>query len=619
MSIFEQILAARGLDGARLENFLQPEYARGHDPFLLPDMEKAVERLVAAREKREHITIYGDYDIDGLTASALLVDALASFGFKNVEVFIPNRFVEGYGLTKGAVDKILETPATLILTVDCGSLSEAEIVYAKENGVDVIVTDHHNVAPVQPPAVAVINPKRLLQDFPERYENFILRDDALNVDEVDASFSDVAVFRQDDSVDKSLSAAELPTVKQSSPRQGSSTVSSGKNRASSKLTSTPSLYPFLDLPGVGVAFKLVQALQTRLPGLKEGQEKWLLDLVALGTVCDVVTLRDENRTHVFWGLKVLQKTRRPGLRALMAVSRVEPEKLNARSLGFGLGPRMNAAGRLETAEYALKMLTATSGEEALEYASQLDEMNAARRSEQDKILKSAIIQAEERADDNVLVVSAPGWNHGIIGIVAAKLLEKYKKPTYVLEEMGDEAKGSARSYGDFSAADAIRASDDIITKGGGHKLAAGVTLPTANIAAFRERVNEHYKKLGLNLAEQQQKLLPKADATAKLSDMNEELLQQIDSLEPFGNGNERPILFSENLLVERMRRMGAENQHVKLTLGDGETSMDFLAFNAEPSWFVELGEYVNVWYQPEVNEWQGRQSVEGRIVNLKSA
>ena len=560
MSIFEQILAARGLDGARLEKFLQPEYARGHDPFLLPDMEKAVERLVLAREKQEHVTIYGDYDIDGLTASALLVDALASFGFKNVEVFIPNRFVEGYGLTKGAVDKILETPATLILTVDCGSLSEAEIVYAKENGVDVIVTDHHNVAPVQTPAVAVINPKRLLQDFPDDYENYILKPES----------------------DKKI-------------------------------------YPFLDLPGVGVAFKMVQALQTRLSGLEEGQEKWLLDLVALGTVCDVVTLRDENRTHVFWGLKVLQKTRRPGLRALMAVSRVEPEKLNARSLGFGLGPRMNAAGRLETAEYALKMLTATSGEEALEYASQLDEMNAARRSEQDKILKSAIIQAEERADDNVLVVSAPGWNHGIIGIVAAKLLEKYKKPTYVLEEMGEEAKGSARSYGDFSAADAIRACDDIITKGGGHKLAAGVTLPTANIAAFRERVNEHYKKLGLNLAEQQQKLLPKADATATLGEVTEELLQQIDSLEPFGNGNERPILFSENLLVERMRRMGADNQHVKLTLSDGETSMDFLAFNAEPNWFVEPGEYVNVWYQPEMNEWQVRRSVEGRIVNLKSA
>ena len=644
MGVFEQILAARGLDGARLENFLQPEYARGHDPFLLPDMEKAVERLVAAREKQEYVTIYGDYDIDGLTASALLVDALASFGFENVEVFIPNRFVEGYGLTMGAVDKILETPATLILTVDCGSLSEVEIVYAKENGVDVIVTDHHNVAPLQPPAVAVINPKRLLQDFPDDYEDFILKSDLAS------DFSAAASFRQDDLPSDSLDSAELPAVKQSSNRQESAVKSSGKTRASKKTEAE--LYPFLDLPGVGVAFKLVQALQTRLPGLEEGQEKWLLDLVALGTVCDVVTLRDENRTHVFWGLKVLQKTRRPGLRALMAVSRVEPHKVNARSLGFGLGPRMNAAGRLETAEYALKMLTATSGEEALEFASQLDEMNAARRSEQDKILKNAIIQAEERADDNVLVVSAPGWNHGIIGIVAAKLLEKYKKPTYVLEEnvaqherserasgggdetldsfqsesegqvppeISNEAKGSARSYGDFSAADAIRASDDIITKGGGHKLAAGVTLPTANIAAFRERVNEHYTKLGLNLVEQQQKLLPKADATAKLSEVNEELLQQIDSLEPFGNGNERPILYSENLLVERMRRMGADNQHVKLTLSDGETSMDFLAFNAEPNWFVEPGEYVDVWHQPEMNEWQGRRSVEGRIVDLQSA
>lgn len=320
--------------------------------------------------------------------------------------------------------------------------------------------------------------------------------------------------------------------------------------------------------------------------------------------------------HVYWGLKVLAKSRRPGLRALMAVAGVEPGKVNARSLGFGLGPRMNASGRLETAQYAQDMLAATNGEQAFELAHKLDEMNTKRRSKQDKILKEAIQQAERFIDDTVLVLSGEGWNHGIIGIVAAKLLEKYKKPTYVLEEMGEEAKGSARSYGDFSAADAIRASDDLITKGGGHKLAAGVTLPTANIAAFRERVNEHYKKLGLNLAEQQQKLLPRADATAKLGDITEELIAQIDSLEPFGNGNERPTLLTRNLLVERTRRMGADGQHVKLMLSSSGMTMDFLAFNAEPSWFVEPGEHVDIWHQPEINEWRGNRSVEGRICNL---
>lgn len=559
MSLFDELLKARGLTGKARDAFLNPSYDAKHDPFLLPDMRAAVERLATAHEKQENITIYGDYDIDGLTATTVLLDAFESFGFKNIDAFIPNRFVEGYGLTMNAVERIAETGAQLIVTVDCGSLSEKEIIRANELGIDIIVTDHHNVAPVQPPAVAVINPKRLLQDHPDEYEKYILKPDS-----------------------------ELQ----------------GK------------VYPFLDLAGVGVAFKLVQALQTRLDGMENGQEKWLLDLVALGTVCDIVTLVDENRANVFYGLKVLAKTRRLGLKALMAVANVEPEKINARHLGFGLGPRMNAAGRLETARYALDMLRANEPGLALEKAQQLDTLNIARRAEQDKIFKEAIIQAEQFVDDNVLVVSAPGWNHGIIGIVAAKLLEKYKKPTYVLEEMGEEAKGSARSYGDFSAADAIRASDDIITKGGGHKLAAGVTLPTENIAAFRARVNEFY--IAGNLLNQADLLLPKADVVVgNLTDVDEELLTRLDTLEPFGSGNPEPVLHAANLLTMNIRRMGTDGQHVKLELKDtkGKT-MQFLAFNAPEHFFVERGQYVTVWFQPTVNEWNGRRTVEGRLLHL---
>ncbi len=558
-NLFDAILQARGLTGSARDAFLNPQYEAKHDPFLLPDMHAAVDRLVRAREQQEHITIYGDYDIDGLTASTILVDALRCFGFEHVDVFIPNRFVEGYGLTIGAVEKIASTGATLIVTVDCGSLSTKEIERAVELGVDVIVTDHHNVQPVQPPAVAVINPKRLLQDYPNEYEGFLL--------------------------------------KPSSSKRGE-------------------IYPFLDLAGCGVAFKLVQALQTRLSGLPEGQEKWLLDLVALGTVCDVVTLVDENRANVYWGLKVMAKTRRPGIKALMSVSRVEPETLNARSLGFALGPRMNAAGRLETAQHALDMLLATDPLVALEKAQLLDDMNIARRSEQDAILKEAIVEAEKYANDPVLVVSGKGWNHGIIGIVAAKLLEKYKKPTYVLEEMGDEAKGSARSYGGFSAADAIRAADDIITKGGGHKLAAGVTVPTKNIQAFRERVNTFYRHQGL--VNQQALLLPNADVSANFSDITEELIEKIAMLEPFGNGNPQPIICSEHVLVMGQRRMGADGQHVKLELHDATGgSIQLLAFSAPDYFFVEPGEYVTVWYQPDINEWNGRRTVEGRLLHLE--
>lgn len=561
MTLFEQILAARGLTGEARQTFLAPDYNARHDPFLLPDMQPAVERLAIARERQDKITIYGDYDIDGLTATTVLLDAFESFGFEHVDAFIPNRFVEGYGLTIDAVEKIADAGAQLIVTVDCGSLSEKEIVRAKELGLDVIVTDHHNVAPVQPPAVAVINPKRLLQDFPDDYEKFLLKPDS-------------------------------------------------KQRGK--------IYPFLDLAGVGVAFKLIQGLQTRLEGLDNGQEKWLLDLVALGTVCDIVTLADENRANVYWGLKVLAQTRRPGLKALMAVAGVEPAKVNARSLGFGLGPRMNAAGRLETAQHALDMLRASDPLDALEKAQQLDELNRARRSDQDEIYKAALMQAELYAGDPVLVVSHPDWNHGIIGIVAAKLLEKYKKPTYVLQEMGEESKGSARSYGDFSAADAIRASDDIITKGGGHKLAAGVTLPTANIAAFRQRVNEFYHSR--NLLNQADLLLPKADVTVEnFDEVDEGLLDQLALLEPCGSGNPEPILRAENVLVVHQRRMGAEAQHVKLELQDArQKTMQFLAFNAPPHFFVEPGEYVRIWFQPSVNEWQGRRSVEGRLLHLES-
>ena len=539
MTLFDQILAARGLSADTASAFLSPDYDKKHDPFLLPDMEKAVARLEKARLKQERITIYGDYDIDGLTATTVLIDAFGSFGFEHVDAFIPNRFVEGYGLTINAVEAIAASGTQLIVTVDCGSLSHKEIARANELGVDVIVTDHHNVADTPPPAVATINPKRTDHD-----------------------------------------------------------------------------YPFIDLAGVGVAFKLVQALQTVLPGLEKGQEKWLLDLVALGTVCDVVTLVDENRTNVYWGLKVLAQTRRPGLKALMAVAGIEPRSVNARSLGFGLGPRMNAAGRLETAEYALNLLTSKDPLAALTIARQLDDLNKARRSEQDKILKEAILQADGLQSDPVLVVSSAGWNHGIVGIVAAKLLEKYKKPTFVLEEMGDEAKGSARSYGDFSAADAIRSADDLITKGGGHKLAAGVTLPTANIPAFRMRLNDFYARQ--KLENQAALLLPQADVDALLAEVTEELVEDIKKLEPFGHGNPQPILRSHELMVMNQRRMGADNQHVKLTLKSetGET-IDMIAFSAQSHLFVEPGETVSVWYTADINEWQGRRSVEGQLLHLE--
>ena len=541
MTLFEQILTARGLvTRAARQAFLQPDYmAVKHDPFLLPDMKKAVARLKQAREQGEKIVIYGDYDIDGLSATALLLDAFGKFGFEDVGAFIPNRFVEGYGMTMGAVDKVHDMGADLIVTVDTGSLCHAEIAYATSLGIDTVVTDHHNVAETPPPSVAAVNPK-----FPGH------------------------------------------------------------------------TYPFRDLCGAGVAFKLVQALQTELDGLPDGYEKWLLDLVALGTVCDIVTLADENRANVYWGLEVLKKQQRPGLKALMAVAGIEPERVNARHLGFGLGPRMNAAGRLETAQHALDMLVARDGLAALAASEKLEELNGKRRSIQDTIFEEACVQAEELADDRVLVVSSDGWNHGVIGIVASKLVEKYKKPVFIIGERGEEATGSARSFGDFSAADAVRAADDIIIKGGGHGAAAGVTLETEKIGDFRQRVNEFYDSL--QLTNQERYLLPRADVEiGDFSEITEELIENLAKMEPFGNGNPEPVLKITRASVLSMRRMGADGQHVKLALRDKNGKvLQMLAFNASEEFFREPGDEVVAWFQPAVNEWQGVRTVEGRLVHV---
>ena len=339
--------------------------------------------------------------------------------------------------------------------------------------------------------------------------------------------------------------------------------------------------------------------------------------MALGTVCDIVTLEDENRANVYWGLEVLKKQRRTGLKALMAVSGVEPKTVNARSLGFGLGPRMNAAGRLETAQHALDMLVAADGETALTASERLEMLNQKRRGIQDEIFEQACEQAEQLLDYPVLVVNAPDWNHGVIGIVASKLVERYKRPTFIISEHGDEATGSARSFGDFSAADAVRAADDVIIRGGGHGAAAGVTLAVENIPAFRERVNEFYRSLGLTA--QDRYLLPRVDVEIDdFVEIDEQLVADIAQMEPFGNGNPEPVLKLSHGVVLSTRRMGSDGQHVKLTIRDsGERTLQMLAFNAPETFFCEPGDEVVTWFQPTINEWNGQRTVEGRLLHLE--
>lgn len=538
-NIFEKLLKARGLDNSSVRRkFLEPNYDFLGDPLLLPDMKKAVARLNQAHKNKENVVIYGDYDIDGLSATALLLDGLSQFSL-NVSAFIPSRFDDGYGLSVEAIDRLAADGAELIITVDCGSSSIDEVAHAKKLGIDIIVTDHHELGEELPSAVAVINPKR------------------------------------DDHK-----------------------------------------YPFRDFSGVGVAFSLIRGLQSKLKGLDKEHEKWLLDLVALGTICDIVSLVGENRILAFWGLRVMQMTRRPGLKALMAVAGIKPTELSVRGLGFGLGPRLNASGRLETAQLSLDLLTTKDNSEALRLATELDSMNVERRKDQNRIFEQAKLQAQQFANDEVLVLSHKDWSHGIVGIVASKILETHHKPTFVLQEIGDQTKGSARSFGDFSAVDAIRFTEEHIIKGGGHTFAAGVTLKTAKIDDFRASVNQYHRSL--KLTNQKNHFLPSAELTLQNFDgIDEALIQQIGQLEPFGQDNPQPIFLVENLTVENIRKMGDKSQHIKLTLRDLQGQLlQMLAFSAPERFFVELGEQVNIWCTLDINEWQGNRSVEGRLLEV---
>lgn len=538
--VIDQLLRSRGLhDKAKREAFCSPLYEHfKHDPFLLPDMARAVVRLQKAQAKGELVYIYGDYDIDGLTATTLLLDSFASFGIK-AKAFIPNRFIDGYGLSKRAMQDIAARGAKLVVTVDCGSLSHKEIELANSLGMDVIVTDHHAVASTMPPAVATINPKR-----------------------------------------------------------------------------TDHTYPFIDLAGVGVAFKLVQAMQQKMKGLPEGQEKWLLDLVALGTVCDVVQLLDENRANVLWGLQVLARTRRPGLMALAQVAGLDMTKLNARALGFVLGPHLNAAGRIETAELSLELLTTKDQLRAVEIAYKLRELNLARRSDQQRITKEALAQAAEFTADDVLVLSDPNWSQGIVGIVAAKVLEAARKPAFVLQELGKDAKGSARSFGDFSAVEAIRAAEQWIIKGGGHKLAAGVTLKTANIAAFRKAVNDFYKTQ--EFKNQLAHFEPRADVIVEnLSELTHEVMAVIKQLEPFGHGNTEPVLHLQRATILKRQLMGKDKTHLKLDIQDSSGNLwQCIGFGMAESYKQDIGDIISVWFKLLENEWRGVVRLEGQLVKI---
>ncbi len=522
-----------------LDDFFSIDYQRDvldNDPFLLPDMELVVERLVEAQQKQQKIVIFGDYDADGVTASSVLTEAFVAFGFAPTITYLPNRFTNGYGMTVAAIEEINQKyQPDLIVTVDCASLNHQEIERANQLEIDVIVTDHHNVAEIQPPAIGVVNPKR-----------------------------------------------------------------------------PDSQYPVDSLAGVGTAFALVRALQTKLDGLPAGQEKWLLDLVAIGTVADLMELKAENRALVYYGLKVMAHSRRKGLAELLAVNKIDQNQLSTETIGFQIAPRINASGRLESADLAFQVMTENNPTEQVE---QLEFLNKKRKAIQDQVYQQASDQAKK--DDNpVLILAGEKWHEGIVGIVASRIMETYQKPTFVLDINGEKTKGSARSFGDFSIFQAIDQARDLILTGGGHDAAGGVSFETKNLEKFKQSVNNYYKSL--NLKDQLQYLKPKPEIELdNFSELTLDFYQELVRFEPFGVGNPEPIFKVKNVELKDIRKLGQDGNHIKIRLLDvNGQSMEMIKFFVE-DFDNQIGEKVNVIFKLKLNSWQGREKLEGQWLELE--
>ncbi len=533
--IFEQLVEARGLD----QDFLQPKYENLTDPFSLSDMDKAVSRIKEAIDKQEKILIYGDYDADGVTASTLMEQALILAGATpgNLEIMLPDRFADGYGMSPRLINRAKDHKITLVITVDCGSGNHEIIDELNQLNIDTIVTDHHETAETMPDAVAVLNPHR-------------------------------------------------------------------KDRPTDSLQ---------NLAGVGVAFKLAEAL-VKEGLIPNGQEKWLLDLVLIGSVCDSMLLTGENRILGYYGIKVLAKTRRPGLRELMKKAGVKT--LNSESIGFQIGPRLNSAGRLETADISLNLLRASSPIESAPIAEKLEELNKKRKTEQ----VSATREITERGiSDDPVIVETGKWHEGILGIVAGRLVEEFKKPAFVLAEVeNDIFKGSGRSFGDYNLAEALNYARDSIIGGGGHAAAAGVRVERKNLFSFREKLNEYYRSL--NLPDQSKYLKVHADLDINdFSELNLSFLEELRQLEPYGQGNEEPIFRLRGSSITGVTRMGASRNHLRLDLKDrnGKT-LKCLAFSAPEAWLSLDPDYDRV--EPLVtfieNDFNGVKSLEARIIDL---
>ena len=533
--IFTQLIKKRGLT----PDFLEPKYENLTDPLELPDMEKAVARIKAALENSEKILIYGDYDVDGVTASTVMEQTLKFAGVKpeNINIMLPDRFADGYGMSPRLITRAKDTNTTLVITVDCGSRNHAIVEELNTLKIDSIITDHHETEDTLPDAIAILNPKR--RDAPcEKLNN---------------------------------------------------------------------------LAGVGVAFKLAEAL-VKAGLIKNGLEKWLLDLVLIGTICDSMTLTGENRILCYFGMKVLAKTRRPGLLEICKIAKVK--EINSETIGFGIGPRLNAAGRLKTAEIALNLLRTSSHAEAAKLAKKVEDLNRERKTAQDQAMQ----EIEQRApgEKTSVIIETGPWHEGVIGIVAGRLVEKYHKPAFVLTEVSNGIyKGSGRSFGDFNLAEALNYAKEAIISGGGHAGAAGVKVAKKDLYAFREKINAYYDSLNLKNQTKYLKFTPDL-ALSDLADIDLDLIAELSTLEPFGQGNEEPIFLLEDFKINQVVLLGANKNHLRIDFTDNEgQTIKTIAFFAPENWLkLTPDDHVSALIKLVKNEYAGVQTAEARIVDL---
>ncbi|MBE7022670.1 MAG: single-stranded-DNA-specific exonuclease RecJ [Ruminococcaceae bacterium] len=531
------ILLKRGL--ASFEDYVFPAIEKLHDPYAMRGMKQAVDRIITALSSGEKITVYGDYDVDGITSTASLVRFLRAHG-GDADYYIPDRMEEGYGVNANAIHRIAEAGTSLIITVDCGITAVEETAYAKTLGVDMIITDHHECRDEIPAAVAVLNPKQ-----------------------------------------------------------------------------THCAYPFKRLAGVGVVFKLLQALTTEMKFHQKELLDSCIDIIALGTVADVMPLMGENRIIVRHGLEQMRYTANRGLRALIKQVGIDPTHITTGTVGFTLAPRINAVGRVGDPRCAVELLLAEDEQTALQYAQLLDDVNRERQTTEQKIYEEALsilAENDSYSQDAVIVLAHPEWHHGIIGIVASRLTEKLNKPTILISLSQGEGKGSGRSIKGFNLFAALAACEEDLTRFGGHELAAGLTVPAQKLENFRRHINE-YAAERLSADD----FIPELtiDAELPIAYMNLHTVDKLSVMAPYGMGNPAPVFLCRNLKIVALRPM-SEGKHLRLALTDGTYQMDAVGFSmGELLHTLSIGDNVDIVFHLDGNVYRGERRAQVLLKDLR--